>query len=145
MISKGGWFKMHTDITEDSEIRRLDHEAFRLYVCILAILRRKEYVSGDLLVPLESIIYHSCLTKETILVRLRDICRTNLGRAEYLKRTRMVRLNFPKWLQHQGEWIRKLRNLDGTSPEKIRKVGGKSTPREEKIREEKETAPAPAT
>jgi hypothetical protein len=95
--------------------------------------------------PLESIIYHSCLTKESILVRLRDICRTNLGRAEYLKRTRMVRLNFPKWLQHQGEWIRKLRNLDGTSPEKIRKVGGKSTPREEKIREEKETAPAPAT
>jgi len=137
MVPRGGWFKLQTDITDDPEVRKLDAEAFRVYVSILCILRQREYVASDLLVPLETIIYHSCLEKEQVLVRLREISGTPLGTAKYLKRTTEVRLNFPKWLDHQWEWIRKLRNFDGNSPEEVRKSFGISAPRRDEMRQEK--------
>jgi hypothetical protein len=141
MVPRGGWFKLQTDITEDPEVRKLDAEAFRVYVSILCILRQREYVAGNLLVPLETLIYHSGLKKEAILVRLRDIGRTKLGAAEYLKRTQEVRLNFPKWLDHQWEWIRKLRNFSGMSPEEVRRFVANEAPRLDEMRRDESERP----
>lgn len=145
MVPKGGWFKLQTDITEDPAVRKLDAEAFRVYVSILCVLRQREYVAGDLLVPFETISYHSGLEKESILVRLRDISRTELGTAEYLKRTKEVRLNFPKWLDHQWESIRKLRNFSGMSPEEVRRIVASEAPRLDEMRRDESPGRHPSS
>jgi hypothetical protein len=52
--------------------------------------------------------------------------------------TKEVRLNFPNWLEHQWDWIRKLKDFEGKTPDEVRKlyVGN---PQRQTDREDKQT------